>query len=52
MKKKETIILLSDKQNYHITAYACDAIAIHSTKIKPTESIGILSSGKVTFKAW
>lgn len=55
MKKKEIIILLNKRQSYHIIAYGIRAMSIVPIVGKysgPMKGIGILSNGKVSFKAW
>jgi len=52
MKKKETIILLDKKQSYQITVYGRQGMSIRQKECGSMRSIGIMDSGRISFKGW
>ena len=52
MKKKETIVLLDSKQDYQVIFAERKGVTIRPSILEGTRSIGIVDSGKVTFKGW
>ncbi len=52
MKKKETIILLDKRQDYQVIFAERKGITIRPSILEGTRSIGIIDTGKVTFRGW
>ncbi len=52
MKKKEIIVLLDKKQDYQVIFAGRRGATIRPSLLEGTRSIGIIDSGKITFKAW